>query len=66
MRHRGMPKLGGGADGLGNERNGDGGAAGGTGRGGRWVRRKHLSPPRSPLRNRIASPPVTGLGLMVA
>lgn len=65
MRHRGMPKLGGGADGSGSERDGDGGVGGGS-RGGRWVRRKHLSPPRSPLRNRIASPPVTGLGFMIA
>lgn len=66
VRHRAMPKLGGGADGSGSEKDGDGGAGGGTSRGGRWVRRKHLSPSRSPMRNRIASPPVTGLGFMVA
>lgn len=66
VRHRGMPKSGGGADGSGSERDADGGGGGGTSRGGRWVRRKQLSPPRSPLRNRIASPPVTGLGFMVA
>ncbi|CAN0084987.1 unnamed protein product [Ectocarpus sp. 6 AP-2014] len=67
VRHRGNPKLGGspaagGGGGIGSERGRE--RAGGGGRGGHWVRQKQFSPPRSPFRARIASPPVTGLGMV--
>ncbi|CAB1103646.1 unnamed protein product [Ectocarpus sp. CCAP 1310/34] len=68
VRHRGNPKLCGGpaasgGGGVGSERGREG--AGGGGQGGHWVRQKQFSPPRSPFRARIASPPVTGLGMVV-
>ncbi|CAM9647254.1 unnamed protein product [Ectocarpus sp. 13 AM-2016] len=67
VRHRGNPKLGGGpaaggAGGIGSERGRE--SVSGGGRGGHWVRQKQFSPPRSPFRARIASPPVTGLGMV--